>query len=200
MRKLQDNMGKHWRIPLSMKVYSWENGYQWWIFNPRLMTPEGNQEEDWLKPPRLACNGPSMGAPQWASSCMWTTSKYVENTSILNMCIPHWSTTVSMISRILVGYSWWILTYTHARYMFFHGLPSHRCVQNVELANWRTLGVVWGCLQTWLAGKSPTCFVDFPMKNTFFKPPCIAGAISPARKDSVAQRGESSGCSVLSPK
>jgi hypothetical protein len=38
------------------------------------------------------------------------------------------------------------------------------------------------------------------MKNTFFKPPCIAGAISPARKDSVAQRGESSGCSVLSPK
>ena len=56
------------------------------------------------------------------------------------------------------------------------------------------------CLQTWLAGKSPTGFVDFPMKNTFFKPPCIAGAISPARKDSVAQRGESSGCSVLSPK
>lgn len=34
------------------------------------------------------------------------------------------------------------------------------------------------CLQTWLAGKSPTGFVDFPMKNTFFKPPCIAGGIS----------------------
>lgn len=145
-------------------------------------------DQAWGRP-----NEQVLACEQLAST--WTIPPYWTCVSHIGVLLWVW-----LYSRRLVGYSWWILTYTHARYMFFHGLPSHRCVQNVELANWRTLGVVWGCLQTWLAGKSPTCFVDFPMKNTFFKPPCIAGAISPARKDSVAQRGESSGCSVLSPK